>query len=106
MKVRYTIDALLHIASIHDYINKRNPVAATRIASRIRAAAERLGESPRIGRAGAAPGTREWVVSGLPYIIVHELNVPADEIVILGVYHGAQLRPGQTDLNSDEADER
>ena len=27
MKVRYTIDALLHIAAIHTYINERNPVA-------------------------------------------------------------------------------
>jgi plasmid stabilization system protein ParE len=95
MRVRYTIDALLHIAGIHAYINERNPVAAARVAARIRAAAERLGESPQIGHVGAASATREWVVVGLPYVIVHELNAPEDEVVILGVYHGAQLRPGQ-----------
>jgi toxin ParE1/3/4 len=95
MKVRYTIDALLHIAAIHAYINERNPVTATRVIARIRSAAERLGETPQIGHLGAAIGARERVVVGLPYVIVHELNVSEDEVVILGIYHGAQLRPGQ-----------
>ena len=95
MRVRYTIDALLHIAAIHTYINERNPVAAKRVVGRIRAAAERLGQLPKMGHAGAAAETREWVVVGLPYVIVHELNGSEDEIVVLGVYHGAQLRPGQ-----------
>jgi hypothetical protein len=35
------------------------------------------------------------VVTGLPYVIVHELDDAAGEVVILGIYHGAQLRPGQ-----------
>jgi toxin ParE1/3/4 len=95
MKVRYTIDALLHIAEIHSYINERNPVAATRVVARIRSASEQLGESPRIGHAGAAAGTREWAVVGLPYVIVHELNEADGEMIVLGVYHGARLRPGQ-----------
>jgi plasmid stabilization system protein ParE len=93
-KVRYTIDALLHIATIHSYINERNPVAAVRAVARIRTAAERLGEFlHRAGGCSARNGA--WVVTGLPCIIVHELNAPNDEVVILGVYHGAQLRPGQ-----------
>ena len=95
MKVRYTIDALLHIAAIHSYINERNPVAASRVVARIRSAAEQLGGTPQIGHSGAATGTREWVVVGLPYVIVHELNDPQDEVVVIGIYHGAQLRPGQ-----------
>ena len=95
MKVRYTIDALFHIAAIHTYVSERNPAAAGRIVARIRVAAERFGEQPYIGRAGVVIGTREWVVSGLPYIIVYELNDPLNEVVVLSVYHGAQLRPGQ-----------
>jgi hypothetical protein len=47
-----------------------------------------------MGRAGIVSGTREWLVTGLPYIIVYE--PPADrEELMLGVYHGAQLHPGQ-----------
>jgi plasmid stabilization system protein ParE len=70
-------------------------VAATRVVARIRTAAERLVEQPEMGRTGATPGTREWVVKGLPYIIVYQLQAERDELIVLGVYHGAQLRPGQ-----------
>jgi toxin ParE1/3/4 len=44
LKVRSTIDALLHIGAIHSYIHERNPVAASRVIARVRAAAEQLGE--------------------------------------------------------------
>lgn len=96
MNVRYTIDALLHIGAIHAYINERNPVAAARVVARVRSAAEQLGEHPRIGHDGTADGTLEWVVTGLPYVLVYEIDEAHEEIVILGVYHGAQLRPGQS----------
>ena len=96
LKVRYTVDALLHIAAVHAFIEERNPLAATRVIARVRAAAEQLGEHPRIGHAGPAPGTLEWVVTGLPYVIVYEAREADDEIVVLGIYHGAQLRPGQS----------
>ena len=95
MKVRYTIDAFLHIAAIQSYINERNPVAAIRVVARIRSSAEQLGELPLIGHEGSAAGTREWVVTGLPYIIVHEIDAANDELIVLAVYHGAQIRPGQ-----------
>lgn len=72
MKVRFTLDAQVHVAAIHAYINERNPLAASRVVTRIGAATERLAELPYIGRTGAAPATREWVVTGLPYIIVYE----------------------------------
>ena len=96
MKVRYTIDALLHIGAIYAYINERNPVAAAHVIARVRAAAGQLGEHPRIGHVGALVGTLEWVVTGLPYVLVYEIDEAREEIVILGVYHGAQLRPGQS----------
>jgi toxin ParE1/3/4 len=92
MRVRYTLEALTHLDAIHSYIEPRNPLAAQRVIARIRAAAERLGEFPNIGHQGLAIGTCEWSVKGLPYIIVHELNSEGDEVVVLGVFHGAQNR--------------
>lgn len=93
MKLRYTAEARGHIAGIFNYINERNSTAATQVASRIRLAAERLAEFPRIGHAGRVPGTYEWVVRGLPYIVVYDISLgDEDEIVILGVFHGAQDR--------------
>jgi toxin ParE1/3/4 len=74
-----------------------NPVAAIQVVARIRVAAERLAKFPRIGHAGRVSGTYEWVVHGLPYVVVYEILLgDEDEIAILGVFHGAQGRePGQ-----------
>jgi toxin ParE1/3/4 len=95
MKVRYTLEAIGHIDAIHAYIEARNPEAARRVITRIRAAAEQLGEFPHIGHLGLVAGTHEWVVKGLPYVIVHELHARRDEVVVLGVFHGAQDRENE-----------
>jgi plasmid stabilization system protein ParE len=50
MKVRFTLEALSHIAAIHFYIEGRSAAAATHIVDRILAGAARLGEFPRIAR--------------------------------------------------------
>jgi toxin ParE1/3/4 len=92
MKVRFTLEALSHIAGIHFYIESKSRLAATRIVERIFAEASRLGEFPQLGHAGAVSGTYEWTVSGLPYIIVHELDADEDEVIVLGVFHGARRR--------------
>lgn len=91
MRLRYTARAREQIAGIYEYIRERNPIAATHVVARIRLAAERLTEFPRMGHVGRVEGTHEWVVRGLPYIIVYEVGDP-DEVLILGVFHGAQSR--------------
>ncbi|MBV9076947.1 MAG: type II toxin-antitoxin system RelE/ParE family toxin, partial [Methylobacteriaceae bacterium] len=45
-----------------------------------------------VPRDGPDPNTREWIVTGLPYIIVYEIDWDRDEIVVLNVFHGAQDR--------------
>ena len=93
MRLRFSDEARAQIARIHGYIAERNPRAATAVVERIRAAAELLREFPQIGHEGRGPGTREWVVKGLPYIIVYEPGIPEpDDLMILGCFHGAQDR--------------
>jgi len=92
VRVRYDLQARRDVANIHDYIAERNPHAASKVVARIRAAIHLLSEFPQIGHPGRAPDTREWVVKGLPYVIVHELRPAEDEIAILGIFHGAQDR--------------
>jgi toxin ParE1/3/4 len=92
MRVRFTLEALTHIAGIRFYIEQRSPQAAIYITERIFAEADRLGEFPQLGRIGIVPGTYEWTVPRLPYIIVHELHEDGDEVIVLGVFHGAQAR--------------
>jgi toxin ParE1/3/4 len=96
MRLRYTRRAQRHLEGIAEYIAERNPAAARGVGERIREAITLLRDFPYIGRDGALVGTRELVVPSLPYVVVYrvELSDPGT-VVILGVYHGAQLRPGQ-----------
>ncbi len=97
MRVRYRRRAQLDIENIHEYIEKRNPRAATEVVARICYAADRLGVLPYMGHVGRARGTYEWVVVGLPYIIVYEVDEAADEVAIIAVFHGAQDRDRRGD---------
>jgi toxin ParE1/3/4 len=92
MRVRYAPEARAHLTAIFAYIAERNPVAAARVISRIRSAADRLRDFPKMGHAGGVLGTFEWTVTGLPYIIVHEVDIATAEVVILAVLHAAQDR--------------
>jgi toxin ParE1/3/4 len=92
MKLRFTLEALSHIAAIHFYIEAKSPIAAAHIHDRIFSDCDRLRAFPQIGHVGVVPGTFEWTVSGLPYIIVYETSANRDEIVVLAIFHGAQVR--------------
>jgi toxin ParE1/3/4 len=78
---------------MEEYIGPRNSRAAERIGVAIRSAVQLLQDFPNAGRPGRSAGTREWVVRGLPYIIVYEVLSDQGELHILGVFHGAQNRP-------------
>jgi plasmid stabilization system protein ParE len=91
MRLRFTPRALRQFTSIAEYIARDDRLAARRVGERIQRSCVLLAQFPDIGREGVRAGTRERSVPGLPYIIVH--RVTADEIVILGIYHSAQLRP-------------
>jgi len=62
------------------------------VVARIRYAADRLGLMPYIGHVGRARETYEWVIVGLPYIIVYEIDQAMEEVAIIAVFHGAQDR--------------
>jgi toxin ParE1/3/4 len=43
-----------------------------------------------MGHGGRVPGTQEWLVRGLPYILVYQID--PNEVLILGVFHAARDR--------------
>jgi hypothetical protein len=45
-----------------------------------------------LGRRGKAPGTHEWVIQGLPYVIVDRVDESQDELTVLAIFRGAQDR--------------
>jgi plasmid stabilization system protein ParE len=96
MRLRYTPRASRQLRAIARYLGERSPPAARTVKLRVGQTARFLLENPAAGRTGALPGTREFVVRGMPYIIVYRVE-PNDPtaLTILAVYHGAQLRPGQ-----------
>ena len=99
MRVRYTPRARRHLLGIAAYLGARSPAAMRGVMARIRQSVELLAQFPEIGHAGKLAGTREIVVPGLPYVIVHRID--PDAVTIVGVYHGAQLRPGQHPPDDD-----
>ncbi|HEY4521371.1 MAG TPA: type II toxin-antitoxin system RelE/ParE family toxin [Candidatus Paceibacterota bacterium] len=90
MNPRYSAHARRHIDEIHDYLNERNSEAATHFIAHIRKTAQTLREFPFLGHQGMLPDTREIIVPRSPFVMVH--RIAQDSVVILGVYHGAQLR--------------
>jgi toxin ParE1/3/4 len=77
--------------SIVDYIAVDDPNTAETVFRAIVAAAEQLTNFPEMGRPGRMPGTREFLVRSLPYLIVYEVN--ADTVTILAVFHSARDLP-------------
>jgi toxin ParE1/3/4 len=98
MKLRYSRLALRQINAISSYLEQRSPAAARHVGRQIRDAVHMLLQFPDIGHSGTAVGTREIIVPGVPYIVVYRVYRRAGtdgELRIAGIYHGAQLRPGQ-----------
>ena len=77
---------------IHEWIAKDRPRSADAVIDRILESAERLGRFPQMGHVGRVLGTYEWVVPGLPYILVYEVHVADDLVAVTAVFHGAQNR--------------
>jgi len=91
MKIRWTKRAIRSLTSIHEYISKDSPAAAARVSAAVVDATDQLAKFPQSGRPGRIDGTRELVVSGLPYVIPY--RVVDDVVVILSVIHGSRKWP-------------
>jgi len=91
MKIVWTRIALEALEDIADYIAADNPRAAYRVTETIRTSVERLAEFPNIGREGRVEGTRELVITGVPYIVPYRVRESAVEI--LTVFHTSRRWP-------------
>lgn len=91
MRVAWTPSAVADVADQLDWVAERNVLAAIDLGDAVRTAVRRLEDFPTMGRPGRVRGTRELVVVGTPYVVVH--RVDADQVVILRVLHGARRWP-------------
>jgi toxin ParE1/3/4 len=91
MRLRWTTPAADDLFQIVRHIQKDNASAARELAQVLYNGCDRFRDFPRLGRKGRIDGTRELVLSSLPYIVVYRIQ---DEFVeILRIYHGAQDWP-------------
>ena len=91
MKVRWLDEAVTDLKALRTHIAHDNPSAAAEVAQRIREAVRILADYPAAGRPGRVPHTREFIISGTPYILPY--RVRADAVEILRVLHAAQQWP-------------
>ncbi len=91
MKLEWSAFALADRDGIFDYIEADSPRAAVTVDKAIADAAKRLIDFPVSGRPGRIAGTRELVVTPLPYILAYVVREGV--VRILRVLHGAQQWP-------------
>ena len=91
MRVRWTLDAADDLEQIAEYIAAERPETARRIALDIVHGVDALDSFPNRGRPGRVEGTRELVLSPLPFVAVYEVH--QHEVQVLRILHGAQRWP-------------
>lgn len=91
MRIRWTQPALREVSKILDYVAERDTRAAAALAETIQKRVDLLRDHPAFGRPGRVAGTRELVISGLPYIVAYRIS--GADIEVLAIRHTARKWP-------------
>lgn len=91
MELRWSEDAADDLERITDYLFENVPERAPELIRTIYDAPAALLTFPHRARSGKKEGTRELVLTALPYIVVYRIK--GEVIEILRILHGAQKWP-------------
>ena len=91
MELRWTAAAADDLEHIADYLFEKTPENAEKLIRRIFDAPSLLKTFPNRGRSGKKQGTRELVISSLPYVVVYQMT--GDVLYVVRILHGAQDWP-------------
>ena len=91
MKLEWHPLARADLVALITYIATNDPDAAYRVHDEFHRQIQVLAVYPEIGRPGRVRGTRELVLTGLPYIVAY--RVGAAVVSILRILHGAERWP-------------
>jgi addiction module RelE/StbE family toxin len=91
MELRWTEEAAVDLERVTDYLFEHAPGRAADLVREIYNAPAALLTFPNRGRPGKKAGTRELVLSPLPYIVVYQTT--GDVIHIARILHAAQKWP-------------
>jgi len=91
MQLRWTEEAADDLTRIADYLLIHTPDRASELVRVLYEAPATLLTFPNRGRPGKKEGTRELVLTPVPYVIVY--TVLRDVIFVVRILHGAQQWP-------------
>ncbi len=91
MELRWTEEAAADLEHITNYLFQNAPERAAELVRAVYNAPVALLTFPYRGRAGKKEGTRELVLSSLPYVVVYQIS--GEVIHVVRILHGAQKWP-------------
>jgi toxin ParE1/3/4 len=91
MELRWTRGAADDLERIADHVLEHAPERASDLVRTLFDAPKSLLTFPHRGRPGKRSGTRELVLSPLPYLVVYQVR--DNTIIIVRILHGAQRWP-------------
>ena len=91
MRIRWTPAAADDLEHIAKYLQENNPTLARSTVLELYDAAQSLKQFANRGRIGRIAGTRELVISSLPYVIVYQ--VAGQNVSIVRVVHSSEDWP-------------
>ncbi|TNC12404.1 type II toxin-antitoxin system RelE/ParE family toxin [Methylobacterium terricola] len=97
MRLRYTPEAADELERILNGISETSPSGGRRVLARIQAATDRLLDQPRSGPPTDLRPMRRTLAR--PYLIFYTLT--EDEVVVVGIRHGARDPATMPDAPSD-----
>lgn len=96
MSIQYSGKAESDLENILEYGHEAWPGTVEAFVDELQRRLETtLASHPKAGKVGREKGTREWVLTGTPFIVVYEPPAPPakPDLVVVRVLHGAQQWP-------------
>jgi addiction module RelE/StbE family toxin len=91
MELRWTKEAAADLENIANYLSQKTPERAAELVRGVYNAPAALLTFPYRGREGRKEGTRELVLSPLPYILIYQVR--GEPVHVVRILHGAQKWP-------------
>lgn len=91
MQIVWLKKALVNLNEIAEYIAHDNSAAAVKVVEIIESQIGLLATQPAIGRPGRVLGTRELLITNLPYLIPYRIK--NNTVEILRVFHTSRKPP-------------
>jgi toxin ParE1/3/4 len=94
VQLQWTEPATQDLDKIEEYISRENsPTVAIDIVLKVIETVEMvLPNHPRAGRMGRVAGTREFVIEGVPFVVIYR-QIGSDQLQLIRVLHDAQQWP-------------